>query len=106
MKFKPGKLYRCPEYFLLLYPTKEKASRARGHSAMDTAGDTGVSPAMAEVIMSYWAKQLNCQVWYSEPGEIFMFLEEYEGLLHILFGEKQGWITHKGYFNIVEANVT
>ncbi len=104
--FKPGKLYKCPEYFLMIYPSKEKAA------ACTWAMTARTSARSAARRSAYWTEQLNCRVDYSKPGEIFMLLERDGIFLHVLFGEKQeagrsgptlGWIIYKDWLNIVEA---
>ncbi len=84
MKFEVGKLYKCPDYFLMIYPSKEKASSVLGRRT--------VVVGSAEEAAAHWSDQLNCQVRYSEPGEIFIFLGRDREFLNVLFGEKQGWI--------------
>ncbi len=106
--FKPGKLYRCSEYFLLIYPTKEKALHAVGSAG----GRRNTPQQLAAAEATYWSRELKCQVRYSEPGEIFMFLEQDGDFLRVLFGENQagersgptlGWIANREYLGIVEA---
>ncbi len=115
----PGKLYKTAEYFLLVYPTKEKAALAveapataafaRSPSATTTIASAamvapaGASSAGATAWGDYWSKQLNCQVCYSELGELFMFLERNGVYLHVLFGDKQGWIIYDSWLHIEEA---
>ncbi len=104
MKFEVGKLYRCPDYFLLIYPTIEKA-RAATLIAHDFS--TG---ALARA--AYWSEKLDCQVRFSERGEIFMLLKglqlTYFGskswdYFYVLFGNRQGWIIYKDWLGIQRA---
>ncbi len=120
MLFKTGKLYKCPSHFLMIYPTKEKAILA----SSDPVEDASASPNRygSEVWVDYLSKKLgscacgagcakrtqclhwaDCQVRYSELGEIFMFLERDRNLFHVLFGDKQGWIINRDWIKIVKG---
>ncbi len=108
MKFKLGKLYRCPEYFLMIYPTKETA-RVSAHQAEVVGSEKPVSlgkRAEREVVR-YWARSwsiaLDRQIYYSEPNEVFMFLKKDGIYLNVLFGEKVGWIVYGDWLNVAEA---
>ncbi len=89
-----GKLYKCPVYPLLIYPTKEMALTR-----------PGVNPTAGSEVARFWSKELNCQVLHSDPGEIFMLLEKDHifGCCHVLFGDKQGWIICRNWMGIKEA---
>ncbi len=97
--FEVGKLYKCPGYFLLIYPTKEKALHAVGSAG----GRRNTPQRLAVAEATYWSRELKCQVRYSTPGEIFMFLEKDEIYLHVLFGDAAGWIIHETWLDIKEA---
>ncbi len=47
---------------------------------------------LGHYLLIYTTKEFKCHVRYSEPGEIFMVLEQDEDLLHVLFGDVAGWI--------------
>ncbi len=101
MEFRPGKLYRCPEYFLMIYPSKEKAiSAAATLSGSAAPGQLAASGTPSAEWAKYFSERLNCQVRYSEPGEIFMFLEKHETYLYVLFGKCAGWIINRGWIKI------
>ncbi len=104
MEFKPGELYKCPEYFLLIYPTKEKVTPASNAVAARTARRSAASRA-ADREADYWSKELDCQVRFSEPGEIFMVLKNCGETLQVLFGDKQGWIIYRDWLNIESCAV-
>ncbi len=100
--FKPGKLYKCSEHFLMIYPSKEKAAlaggtRARSASVVDVDG-----PLWAAEWANYWSNILYCKVQVSQSNEIFMFLEKDGKYLHVLFGEVQGWIIYENWVKIKE----
>ncbi len=101
MKFKSklsvfglGKLYKCPEYSLMIYPSKEKAIMAWYHVT---------DPAYMHQPPAFWSITLSCKVHCSRPEEIFMLLEQNYQFLHVLFGDRQGWIVFRDWMNIVEA---
>ncbi len=82
MIFKPGKLYRfSDEYSVRVFPTKELANMP-------------ASNAPSSVQEEYWAKRAKCQLRFGEPGDIFMLLKRDGRFLHILLGEKEGWISY------------
>jgi len=103
----PGKLYKCPKNYLLVYPSKEKAA-----AATERSDPTAAVPAAKMVALvhqrratalaeaAFWSKRLNCKVRYSEPEEVFMYLEQKDKFIHVLFGEKQGWIINKSWLEI------
>ncbi len=107
---KPGKLYRCPDYFLMIYPSKEKASArlAVPFWAEELEWTKKSSSATLWTAPMHWmnflSEHLGCQVRCSELGEIFMFLEKDEIYLHVLFGGNQGWILFREGLNIEKVS--
>jgi len=111
----PGKLYKCPKYWLLFYPTEDKAwtatltpdlaplAAAASSVPRGTALETAAVAAWAREHAAWWSRKLSCTVRYSEPGEVFLCLENKDKLTHVLFGEKQGWIINKRWLEIEEA---
>jgi len=94
----PGKLYSCTGYYLLIYPSKDKATTAEDGDVVEaTAGNR---PGRTVWRADFWSKRLNCTVRYSEPEEVFMCLEQKDKFAHVLFGEKQGWIINQDWLNI------
>lgn len=97
---KPGKLYRCDKCQLLVYPTKKAAQLAKA----DKANDRGIRAAGVSKIprwlqgpsglwaTRFWSKKLKCKVQHGDFGEVFICLEQKGRFIHVLFGEKQGWI--------------
>ncbi len=107
--FKSGKLYHCPEFFLFIYSSMKEAGRAHNHGAAGFRKDR-FSKLTREV--GFWSEHLRCRICYSDPGEVFMFLQQDGDLLYVLFGEKHeagrsgptlGWIANREYLGIVEA---
>ncbi len=98
MNFRRGKLYKCPKFFLMVYPSKEKAAAATRITSVAT-----VSAEVAVNWASFWSYRLNCLVHYGKPGEIFIFLERDGIYLHVLFGDAAGWIIHETWLDIKEA---
>ncbi len=93
--FIKGKLYKDDHASFLVFSSKKK---------LNLIGiPAGTAGAQAPKTAESWSKILGCQVRYSEPGEIFMFLEQDGDLLYVLFGDKQGWIINKNWMKIEEA---
>jgi len=92
MKFEVGKLYKCSDHYILIYPTRENAMVAEQATAA-VAWAAG-----------YWSKKLGCSVRCSEPNEIFIFIKEEiieeHKYLNVLFGDKQGWIIYEDWMEI------
>ncbi len=109
MEFKPGKLYRCPKLYLIIYPSEETATRL-GAALWATWRDANAARARADALTKIFGPQAGHQVCFSEPGEIFMLLEVKNKIyLNVLFGEKQeagrpgptlGWIIYERWLNI------
>ncbi len=100
MNFIRGKLCKCPGHFLLIYPTKEKTTSAWWASPSSSYGAAAAHASTAASAVTdwaaYWSYRLKCQVHCIAPGEIFMVLEKDGPYVHVLFGEKQGWIINNG----------
>ncbi len=111
-KMKVGQLYKCLNFSLLIYPTIEKLTSASGdHSISAGVHVKELHPHntdKAAFWADFWSKELKCQVRFSQPNEIFMFLGRIEKsgrrnreYGHVLFGEKQGWIIIRNYLKFV-----
>ena len=79
-----GKLYRCSEYFLLLFPDKDTA-------------DAAVAPFAASPIgAAYWtrelARKLGNPVSYCNPQTPLLVLSVKEKYIEVLAEDKRGWI--------------
>jgi len=101
--FEIGKLYKCPEYYLLIYSTTLGSPRRLTSISRLSKGNRGPIPR----IVQYWSDILGCTVRCSEPNEIFVFLKEEiikgERYINVLFGDKQGWIVCKNWLEIRKA---
>ncbi len=102
MELKPGKLYCYPHFYLMIYSTKERAEHAdilacAGHSRWRAEHSTDAAAA------DYWSEKLDCQVRSGHPGGIFILLGSDKRFLHILFGDKLGWIIYKDWMMLKEA---
>jgi len=116
MEFKIGKLYKCSDHLLMIYPTRENAAAAAQaedvpatceQAAWAVAWCSAAEQAAAAAVAwaaRYWSEELNCTVCYSEPDEIFIFIKEEiieeHKYLNVLFGDKQGWIICKNWLRI------
>ncbi len=101
MDFKRGKLYKCPEFSLMIYSEEEVAAAAPMSPRDIAASGTSLGDPLAWT--NFWSKRLNRQVHFSDRGEIFMFLERNGHYLRVLFGDKQGWIIFREELNIEKA---
>ena len=90
-----GKLYKCSEYYLVIYPSEEASV-----SGMATRASTAVATRSGAGWVELWSEVLSCTVRYSEPGEVFMCLEVKSNIAHVLFGEKQGWIINRNWLGL------
>lgn len=82
----------------MIYPSIESAAvREPGESAPATAR---TSLIRADTWAKIWSEELNCKVRFSEPNEVFMCLKEENSFVHVLFGEKQGWIRNESRLKI------
>ena len=104
MKFVQGNLYKCPEYYLLVYPTLEKAvADGRAPGSVSAGGDA----AGAAYWANHWSKKLNCKVRYSNPEDPMLFLEEtkidQERFLRFLLPGFEGWIVWREWLKIEEV---
>jgi len=117
VNFEEGKLYKCSKHLLMIYPTREIAATLEVAAAAFGAATRASPASMAAAAFaamtrassavwaaSYWSKELNCTVRYSEQNEIFIFIKEEiieeQKYLNVLFGDKQGWIVYKDWMEI------
>lgn len=103
--FEIGKLYKCTEYYLLLYPTKEVI----GFSSLPptTARST---QEYASLSAEYWSEQLNCKVRFINSNDIFMCLKLVrlkpgKEIMQILYKEFAGWIRVEDWLDIKRSGV-
>jgi len=104
MNFEKGKLYKCPNSGLLIYPSTHPVVSYSSQTSPPGWSASSVYLGTPETVVKYWSEILNCTVRCSEPNEIFMFLEEKivdnQKYLNILFGDKQGWIFYRKWLEI------
>lgn len=99
---KVGKLYKCPEYYLMIYPSAEKASVTALEAVAAPVAAAGVAAVAATPVAAavqwaavWWSNILNCKVRFSEPGEVFMCLKQQGKHVYVLFGEKKVGLLQK-----------
>ena len=88
---KPNHFYKCKDYHLLVYPSREKAATHHGRAA-----------GMAE----YLSEELNCKVGYTEKGSAFLVLEnenKNNEYIKVLAKDKLGWINYREWTNCEEV---
>jgi len=100
--FDIGKYYSCPDYYLLVYPTKKVAKEAlvlRPAAAYETE---------AERVTKYWSKQLKCKINHTQPEHIFYLIKKIkEGsryYLFCIFPNLVGWIIWEDWIKLKEVN--
>ena len=89
-----GKLYRCEEYFLLLYPDPETAVAALALSYQPSHAAAGSA--------SYWSNQLGKPVLFLDKNIPLLVLNSKEKFYEVLAGDKKGWIVYEDFLNIKE----
>jgi len=106
-----GKLYRCSEYFLSLFPNKETAATA-SITAAGAAGGTAEAAATAEVGTAdasatcvYWTRKLGKPVSFCDPLTPLLVLSVKEEYIQVLAGNQKGWIIYRDWLNIKEIVV-
>ena len=77
-----GKLYRCSEYFLMLYPDKDTAAAAVLPIAAPSTSTSGSS--------------------YCNPLTPLLVLSVNEKYVEVLAGDKKGWIINMDWLEIKE----
>jgi hypothetical protein len=93
--FEVGKLYKCSNWHLLVWPSVELAEKMSRTKPMGWAPH---DPPAATA--RYWAHELDCTMWFSWPNEVFMALGNKGQCYHVLFGEFKGWINNKAQLEI------
>ena len=87
-----GKLYRCEEYHLMLYPDQETAAEAEPASL---AAGWGADAA-------YWSEQFGKPVSYAEKNIPLLVLNNKEEYVEVLAGDRKGWIVYQDWLKIRE----
>lgn len=93
-----GSLYTVKKFHWLLFPTKETATKALGHSA-------SLNCALSDLVdvrnvTAWYSEQFNCEVTYFSQETLVVFLEE-EGIYkNILTSDGRiGWIWFSESYN-------
>ena len=89
-----GKLYRCSEYFLLLFPDKDTASAV--------VTDAAFTASAVPVAAAYWSKKFDKPVSYCNPKTPLLVLSVNEKYVEVLAGDKKGWIINMDWLEIKE----
>jgi len=89
-----GKLYSCPEYFLLLYPDKDTAA-PRPHAAVEALDH-------AAAVAAYWTRELGKPVSSCDPETPLLVLSIKEEYIEVLAGDKKGWIINMDWLELKE----
>jgi len=109
-----GKLYRCSEYFLLLFPDKDTAAAATHLAAPEDAAAAAAEAATATAAAAKTAAAATCAYWTRKLGKPVSFcdletpllvLSIKEEYIEVLAGDKVGWIINKDWLNIKEIVV-
>lgn len=82
-----GKLYTCPEYYLLVYPNAQQS-----HLRLGVACGSEQSKEYAFAIAKSWSNYLKYKVHIICPDDIFMCLQTNKGNVQILCGDYIGWV--------------
>ncbi|RJQ25428.1 hypothetical protein C4565_08385 [Candidatus Parcubacteria bacterium] len=118
--FHVGKLYRCPEFCLLVYPTAKKARIADnaigaipgalvGNSLETLPIQYQYSNMLTKI--SYWSEKFRCQLRHTNPDDVFLFLGKSfvpktgQVFLKFLFGNFEGWVIQKDYVKFERINL-
>ena len=88
----------------MLYPSVEKAASLLGGEGVGVPAAAVTADMMGVTwgtwYKNHWSRKLECKVHLSEPNEVFMCLGQENTFVHVLFGEKQGWIIYKDWLKI------
>jgi len=102
--FEVGKLYQEPRLCFLIFPTKRLSKTASRNGWKLSIVYNHNSEVEVTFWRDFWTKILECPIYYSKQGEIFMILETetnlkvtkngVEQFLKVLFASgKTGWIS-------------
>jgi len=95
-----GKLYRCSEYFLSLFPNKETAATA-ANGAADPAS-VPAAAASTSAHAAYWSRKLGKPVIYADKNIPLLVLNTEGEYVEVLAGDKVGWAICQDWLNIQE----
>jgi hypothetical protein len=93
-----GKLYRCSEYFLSLFPNKETAATAAISYPMLAIA----RQAAATATCAYWTRKLGKPVSFCDPETPLLVLSIKEEYIEVLAGDRKVWIINDDWLKIKE----
>ena len=86
-------LYQIKKRFWLLYPSKDIAHAAYARWCDASAAEKGAPPVPSA---AYCSRQLNCNITYISPNDIFCLLEEDGKFLKVLSTNGElGWMIYR-----------
>ncbi len=109
-RFKTGKLYKCTSHHLIIFPTREIASKALDYLpiAQDLPESCStqylkIRTAELNELFCLHENNLSVKIYYARPHEAFLAISKSTHFnndlslidiffLQVLFGEKRGWI--------------
>ena len=97
-----GKLYRCEEYYLMLYPDKETAAVAAATAAGTSAAAAAEAAAVAAAAAAYWSKRSRKPVSFTEKNVPILVLNSKGKYIEVLAGDRKGWIISESWLHIKE----
>ena len=89
-----GKLYRCSEYFLLLFPDKDTVRTSFGAAERDLR--------YAALDAAYWTRALGKPVSYCYPKTPLLVLSVDKKYVEVLAGDRKGWIINEDWLELKE----
>jgi len=89
--------YICDKYYLLLFPTKELATKSKTQPLLK---ENFYSVQEAEFSARVWSKHFGSKVVFTSPKEPIFVIEKCDNIWNVLIGEKTGWITAEKWLEI------
>jgi hypothetical protein len=104
MPLEVGKLYRCSEYFLSLFPNKETAATAANTAAVTNTAALAIADTVvgATATAAYWSRKLGKPVIYADKNIPLLVLNTEGEYVEVLAGDKVGWAICQDWLNIKE----
>lgn len=114
MKLEQGKLYYCPNWDLLVFPTLKDAKlqmASEGNARKSVIAPMHLRKRALNLSVSLWTKNLDCQVRFHMSPKPFMYLDQKKNktekdweVLFVkgLFADCIGWIMPRSVSNFAE----
>lgn len=96
-----GTLCRCDQYFLMLFPTAERAAFAERTEITHIPVKNGLEKARNWA--DYLARNAKCDVVVVSPDDCFMIIDWEQDCLKILTGNHVGWLSWARWLKMYEA---